>query len=185
MGALLVRFRRMGGHDEGMRGYTLMELMVTVALLAMMSAMTAVGLGPLQARYRLRKAVDATAQLLVRTRLRAVEIGRCHQVEVLADGIPVSAGVPGDALRVSRRRDADCESRADPLAFVEVERLSFAEPIQVRLEDMSPLVFRPTGRTWDNASRRLQVGRGGIVRVVMAAPNGPVCVLEDESGGCP
>src|SRR6185436_12352920 len=106
---------------RGMRGYTLMELMVTVALLAIMSAMTAVGLGPLQMRYRVRKAVDVTAQLLVRTRLRAIETGRCHQIEVLADGIPVGAGTPGDGLRVSRRRDADCESRPDPLALVEVE----------------------------------------------------------------
>jgi prepilin-type N-terminal cleavage/methylation domain-containing protein len=168
-----------------MRGYTLMELMVTVALLAMMSAMTAVGLGPLQARYRLRKAVDATTQLLVRTRLRAVETGRCHQVEILADGIPVSAGTPGDSLRVSRRRDADCESRADPLAFIEVERLSFPERIEVRLEDTNPLVFRPTGRTWDNAPRRLQVSRAGALRIVEAAPIGPVCALEHELEACP
>jgi hypothetical protein len=117
--------------------------------------------------------------------LRAVETGRCHQVEILADGIPVSPGSPGDALRVSRRRDADCESRADPLAFVEVERLSFPERIQVRLEDSDPLVFRPTGRTWDNAPRRLQVDRQGVLRIVEAAPNGPVCVLEDEAEGCP
>jgi prepilin-type N-terminal cleavage/methylation domain-containing protein len=168
-----------------MRGYTLMELMVTVALLAMMSAMTVVGLGPLQRRYQLRKAVDASAQLLVRTRLRAVETGRCHQVEILADGIPVSAGTPGDALRVSRRRDADCESRADPLALVEVERVSFPERIQVRLEESSPLVFRPTGRTWDNTPRRLRVDRGEVPRIVVAAPNGPVCVIEDEAEGCP
>jgi prepilin-type N-terminal cleavage/methylation domain-containing protein len=168
-----------------MRGYTLMELMVTVALLAMMSAMTAVGLGPLQARYRLRRAVDATAQLLVRTRLRAIETGRCHQIEVLADGIPVSAGTPGDALRVSRRRDADCESRADPLAFVEVERLLLPERMQVSLEGSGSLVLRPTGRTWDNAPRRFQVGREGATRIVVAAPNGPVCALEDEAGGCP
>jgi prepilin-type N-terminal cleavage/methylation domain-containing protein len=168
-----------------MRGYTLMELMVTVALLAMMSAMTAVGLEPLQARYRLRRAADATAQLLVRTRLRAVETGRCHQIEILADGIPVNAGTPGDALRVSRRRDADCESRADPLAFVEVERLILPERMQVRLEDSDPLVFRPTGRIRDNAPRRFQVGREGALRIVVAAPNGPVCALEDEAGGCP
>ncbi len=168
-----------------MRGYTLMELMVTVALLAMMSAMTAVGLGPLQARYRLRRAVDATAQLLVRTRLRAIETGRCHQIEVLADSIPVSGGAPGDALRVSRRRDADCESRPDPLAFVEVERVTLPERMQVRLENSGSLVIRPTGRIWDNAPWRFQVGREGTLRTVVAAPNGPVCALEDEAGGCP
>lgn len=168
-----------------MRGYTLMELMVTVALLAMMSAMTAVGLGPLQARYRLRKASEATAQLLVRARLQAVQTGRCHLIEIIADGIPVSAGAPGESLRVSRRRDADCESRADPLAFVEVERLTLPEPMQVHLEEAGPLVFRPNGRSWDNAPRRFRVGREGELRLVVAAPNGPVCVLEDEAGGCP
>jgi prepilin-type N-terminal cleavage/methylation domain-containing protein len=168
-----------------MRGYTLMELMVTVALLAMMSAMTAVGLRPLQERYRLRRAADATAQLLVRARLRAVETGRCHQVEILADGIPVNPGTSGDALRISRRRDVDCESPANPLAFVEVERITLPERMQVRQEGSGPLVFRATGRIWDNSARQFQVGRQGDLRVVMAAPHGPVCVLEDEAGGCP
>jgi len=168
-----------------MRGYTLMELMVTVALLALMSAMTAAGLRPLQARYRLRKATDATAQLLVRARQRAIETGRCHQIEILAEGIPVGAGTPGDVLRVSRRRDVDCESPADPLAFVEVERLTLPERMRVNLEGSRTLVFRPTGRTWDNAPQRFQVGREDPLRVVMVAPNGPVCALEDEAGGCP
>ena len=168
-----------------MRGYTLMELMVTVALLALMSAMTAAGLQPLQARYRLRKATDATAHLLVRARQRAVETGRCHQVEILAEGIPVSGSALGDALRISRRRDADCESPADPLALVEVERLTLPERTQVRLEGSGTLVFRPTGRTWDNAPWRFQIDRGEDARFVVAAPNGPVCTREGAAEGCP
>jgi prepilin-type N-terminal cleavage/methylation domain-containing protein len=167
-----------------MRGYTLMELMVTVALLALMSAMTAVGLQPLQARYRLRKATDATAALLVRTRQRAIETGRCHQIEVLADGVPVT-DLPGDVLRVSRRRDVDCESPADPLALVEVERLTLPERMTVRQEGSKALVFRPNGRIWDNEPRRFQVGRETSLRVVVAVPQGPVCTLEDEKEGCP
>jgi hypothetical protein len=47
------------------------------------------------------------------------------------------------------------------------------------------LVFRPTGRTGDNAPRRFQGGREGALRSVVAAPNGPVCTLEDEEEGCP
>lgn len=167
-----------------MRGYTLMELMVTVALLALMSAMTAVGLQPLQARYRLRKATDATASLLVRTRQRAIETGRCHQIEVLADGVPVTDH-PGDVLRVSRRRDVDCESPADPLAFVEVERLTLPERMTVRQEGSKVLVFRANGRIWDNEPRRFQVGRETALRVIVAVPQGPVCTLEDEAEGCP
>ncbi len=168
-----------------MRGYTLMELMVTVALLALMSAMTAVGLQPLQARFRIRKATDATAQLLVRARQRAVETGRCHQVEVLADGIPVRSGAPGDMLRVSRRRDADCESPADPLALVEVERITLPERMQVTQEKTDALVFRPTGRIRGDVPWSFQVGDASASRVVVAAPNGPVCVLEDAGGACP
>lgn len=168
-----------------MRGYTLMELMVTVALLALMSAMTAVGIQPLQARFRLRQAADATAQLLVRARQRAIDTGRCHQVEVLADGIPVRAGLPGDMLRVSRRRDADCESSADPLALIEVERITLPGRIQVRQEKADALVFRPTGRIRDGAAWSFQVGNETASRVVVAAPNGPVCALEDAGGACP
>ncbi|MFL5348706.1 MAG: Tfp pilus assembly protein FimT/FimU [Hyalangium sp.] len=168
-----------------MGGYTLMELMVTVALLALMSAMTAVGLQPLQARFRLHQATDATAQLLVRARQRAVDTGRCHQVEVLADGIPVRPGVPGDMLKVSRRRDADCESPVDPLALVEVERIRLPERMQVHQEQPSTLVFRPTGRIRGDAAWSFQVGGTDASRVVVAAPSGPVCVLEDAGGSCP
>jgi hypothetical protein len=57
--------------------------------------------------------------------------------------------------------------------------------MQVSLEDSNVLMFRPTGRTGDNAPRRFQVGRGGALRSVVAAPNGPVCALEEEEGGCP
>ncbi|WP_224361327.1 pilus assembly FimT family protein [Hyalangium versicolor] len=168
-----------------MRGYTLMELMVTVALLAMMSAMTAVGLQPLQARFRLRKAADATAQMLVRARQRAVETGRCHQVEVLAEGIPVKAGTPGDALRMSRRRDADCEAPADPLALDEVERIPLPDRMHVVQERGGSLVFRPTGRTWDGVAGRYRVGVMEEFLIVVAAPNGPVCTLEASGESCP
>jgi prepilin-type N-terminal cleavage/methylation domain-containing protein len=168
-----------------MRGYTLMELMVTVALLALMSAMTATGLQPLLASFRLRQATDAAAQVLVRARQRAVQTGRCHQVEVLSDGLPVASDTPGDSLRISRRRDADCESVAGPLALIEVERITLPERMQVRQERAGALVFRPTGRTWDAASWRFKVGREGEPRIVVAAPNGPVCTLEDATGSCP
>lgn len=167
-----------------MRGYTLMELMVTVALLALMSAMTAVGLQPLQTRYRLRKATDATAALLVRTRQRAIETGRCHQIEVLVEGSPVT-DLPGDVIRVSRRRDVDCESPADPLGLVEVERLTLPERMTARQEGSQVLVYRPTGRTWDNEPHRFRVGRDTSLRIVVAVPQGPVCTLEDETEGCP
>ncbi|MBN1205433.1 MAG: prepilin-type N-terminal cleavage/methylation domain-containing protein [Myxococcaceae bacterium] len=168
-----------------MRGYTLMELMVTVALLALMSALTAAGLQPLQASFRLRRAADATAQLLVRARQRAVETGRCHHVERLEDGLPVGSDAPGDMLRVSRRRDADCESPVDPLALVEVERVTLPDRMRVSQEGSGSLVFRPNGRTWDGASWRFRVGSGEDARFVVAAPHGPVCALDGSEGGCP
>ena len=168
-----------------MRGFTLTELMVTVALLMLMSAMTAIGLQPLQARFQLRLATGATAQLLVRARQRAVETGRCHHVEVLADSAPVRAGATGDTLRVSRRRDADCESPVDPIALVEVERIRLPERMVVRPQEEGPLVFRPNGRTWDNAAWRFSVGPQDSSRAVVAAPLGPVCVLDSLEEACP
>lgn len=168
-----------------MRGYTLMELMVTVALLALMSAMTAVGLQPLQTRLRLRQATDATAQVLIRARQRAISSGRCHQVDVLAEGIPVEAGTRGDGLRISRRRDADCEAPADPLALVEVERITLPERMRVVLEKKGELVFRSTGRTRDDAPWRYRVMAFEASVVVIAAANGPVCTLDEAGGTCP
>jgi Tfp pilus assembly protein FimT len=159
--------------------------MVTVALLMLMSAMTAIGLQPLQERFRLRLATDATAQLLVRARQRAVETGRCHHVEVLAEGVPVRPDSAGDTLRVSRRRDANCESPVDPIALVEVERVLLPERMAVRQENGGSLVFRPTGRTWDGAAWRFRVGPEGASRAVVAAPAGPVCALDGLEGACP
>ncbi len=161
-----------------------MELMVTVALLAMMSAMTAVGLQPLLARFRLRQASDTTAQLLIRTRQRAIETGRCHQIALLADGLPVTPGSPADSLRVSRRRDADCESDRS-LALVEVERIPLPERIPLRQPEPGSLVFRPTGRTADNASWRFHVGAPELTRTVLVTPHGPVCTLEGLEEECP
>jgi hypothetical protein len=106
-------------------------------------------------------------------------------VEVLADGLPVRDGASGDALRMSRRRDANCEGVASPLAFVEVERLTLPEHLRVRQESRGTLVFRPTGRSGDGAEGRLIVGEDDAPRIVVAAPNGPVCTLEDAKESCP
>jgi prepilin-type N-terminal cleavage/methylation domain-containing protein len=167
-----------------MRGYTLLELMTVVALLGILSVLSAAGLQPLVTRFRTQEAVDATAQFLVRARQRALETGRCHHVEVLEAGTAVVPGNEGDGLRMLRRPTADCVSAANPLTQVEVEVLTLPERMRVRPVAADPIVFLPNGRVQGNLMVQLRVGRDER-QEVRALPHGPVCVMETSGGVCP
>jgi len=166
-----------------MRGYTLMELMTTVALLAVLSMLSVTGLQPVVTRFRQRQAVDASAQFLVRARQRAMETGRCHLVEVLHEGAPVPSGNEGTALRMLRRPTADCVSPADPLTLVEVERLSLPERMRVRQGTPGVPVWLPNGRVDGGDTVLLWVG-AEEPEEVRALAHGPVCAMEPGES-CP
>jgi prepilin-type N-terminal cleavage/methylation domain-containing protein len=166
-----------------MRGYTLMELMTTVALLAVLSMLSVTGLQPVVARFRQRQAVDATAQFLVRARQRAVETGRCHLVEVMHAGAPVPSGNEGTALRMRSRPTADCVTPSDPLTLVDVEAMSLPERMRVRQGTPGVPVWLPNGRIDGGGTVLLWVG-ADEPREVRALAHGPVCVMEPGEG-CP
>lgn len=166
-----------------MRGYTLMELMTTVALLAVLSMLSVTGLQPVVTRFRQRQAVDATAQFLVRARQRALETGRCLQVEVLNAGTPVPSGTEGTALRMLSRPTADCVSAPNPLTLVEVEVMTLPERMRVRQATPAMPVYLPNGRLDGGAAASLWVG-AQEPEEVRALAHGPVCVME-PGGSCP
>jgi prepilin-type N-terminal cleavage/methylation domain-containing protein len=166
-----------------MRGFSLLELMTVVALLAILSALSVTGLQPLMTRFRQQQAADATAQFLVRARQRALETGRCHGVEVLDSGAPVVAGTPGTVLRMRSRPTADCEVSAASVTFTDVETLTLPERMQVKQETAGTAVYLPNGRLQGGARMTWWVGTDAP-REVRALANGPVCVIE-AGGGCP
>jgi prepilin-type N-terminal cleavage/methylation domain-containing protein len=166
-----------------MRGYTLMELMTTVALLAVLSLLSVTGLQPVVTRFRQRQAVDAAAQFLVRARQRAVETGRCHLVEVMHEGAPVPPGNEGTALRMRSRPTADCVSPADPLTLVDVEVMGLPERMRVRQGTSGVPVWLPNGRIDGGGTVLLWVGADEPLQV-RALEHGPVCAIEPGEG-CP
>ncbi|HEX5748179.1 MAG TPA: prepilin-type N-terminal cleavage/methylation domain-containing protein [Archangium sp.] len=172
------------------RGFTLTEVLVTVALLGLFTGLAIVSLGPLNGRYRRRQAAELVAAGAARARLFARDSGRCFHLDVYQDDTPVIAGAPGNRLRLSRRPTADCENPT-PLAQLQpVEWIPMPSLTTVRVEPGVEAVWRPNGRlhTEDmtKTPAKLRVTSGGEELSVLLAVNGPVCVRDEPSSEvCP
>jgi len=160
------------------RGMTLLEVMVVVALLGVLTALSASSLGPLVGRYRQQAAAEAVAQEVALARMEARQQGRCYQVQILSSGAPVAPGTSGDAIHVVRRADADCETGAPVLQpdprFSDV-RLPAGVVALVPLGSSVP-ELRPNGYTQDELDTEIQVGPAGAPDVRISIRSyGPVC----------
>ncbi|OJT24854.1 hypothetical protein BO221_10630 [Archangium sp. Cb G35] len=172
------------------RGFTLTEVLVTVALLGLFAGMAVVALGPLNGRYRRRQAAELVAAGAARARLFARDSGRCFHLDVYQDDTPVSTGTPGNRLRLSRRPSADCEHPTPVADLQPVEWISMPSLTTVRVEPGVEAVWRPSGRlhTEDIAKTpaKLRVTSGGEELSILLAVHGPVCVREEPSSEvCP
>ena len=157
---------------------TLLEVMVVVAILGVLAAISATSLGPLVGRYRQQAAAEAVAQVVALARMEARQQARCYQVQVLSAGVPVAPGAAGDAIHVVRRADADCETGAPVLLpdtrFSDV-RLPAGVVALVPLGSSVP-EFRPNGYTQDGLDTEVQVGPAGAPSVRISIRSfGPVC----------
>jgi len=171
-----------------MRGFTLLEMLIVVALLGVLAAMSAVAVTPLATRYRVGQGTELALQTLYQARAQARELSRCHQVEVMLVGVPVAPGVAGDSLRIRRRVDADCETpiAAEPPpspALEVVETVNMPQGISVTVPALLvPPVWRSNGRLTPNAETQLLITTTAAApiqstsRVVRALPQGPICV---------
>lgn len=160
------------------RGMTLLELMVVMAIIGVMAAISATALGPVVQRYRQSAAVESVAQVVALARVEARQQTRCYQVQLLSAGLPVAPGVDGDTVRVVRRVDADCEDPAPPLAadarFTDV-RLPRGVVALVPLGSSAP-EFRPNGYTQDGLDTEIQLGPAGAPAARISIRSfGPVC----------
>lgn len=167
----------------------MLELMVTVAILAILAALSSTALGPLVTRYRQLEAQHQAAQLVSQARAAARKRGRCYRVQVLAAGAPVAPGVPGDALRLVRRADADCETTA-PVLQTDLRYPDVTMPRGVAVLvplGSSPPEFRPSGYTQDLNDTSLLLGTAASPeRLVTILHNGPVCTSQAAAPGpCP
>ncbi|MFY0525917.1 prepilin-type N-terminal cleavage/methylation domain-containing protein [Archangium gephyra] len=172
------------------RGFTITEVLVTVALLGLFTGLTLTALGPLNGRYRRRQAAELVAAGAARARLLARDSGRCFHLEVYQDDTPVSTGSPGNRLRLSRRATADCETPATEADLQLVETVPMPESTTVRVEPGAAAVWRPNGRLhgedMNKTPAKLRVTSGGEDLSILLAVHGPVCVRDElSSEACP
>ncbi|HEX8434655.1 type II secretion system protein [Archangium sp.] len=183
--------------NQRMRGFTMVELLVTVALLGLLTALSVATVGPLRERYSRRQAAELAASAAARAQLMARETGRCHTLEVYRADPVNPAGEPlevlnideeGDRLRIRRRKTPDCEIQPVPAAELEhVEWVRMPGRMRVRV---------PTGKTepeWRPNSRlrevstelRFRASATGPELAVRLMNQGPVCVSELPLEECP
>ena len=97
-------------------GFTLIELMVTIAVLAVLLAAAGPSFADFFERYRLRSAVDDTLTLFAQARQAAVEADRDVTVLFVDDGADWCAGArqkpepAAGALMTSAAETCDCQS---------------------------------------------------------------------------
>ncbi|HLM47863.1 MAG TPA: type II secretion system protein [Myxococcaceae bacterium] len=181
-------------------GFTLIEMLVTVALLGVITVLSVTALGPLQARYNRRQAADLVASTAARAQLLARETGRCHGLEIHDEigGVVSKVTIPGntgDRLRLVRRTTADCHrdlidtTNPDPVEPVEWVRMPGRMVVSVDTgKNVEPLEWRPNSR----------IRKGGETVLVVALKTdpsqrllirmmeqGPVCVSDSATEVCP
>jgi prepilin-type N-terminal cleavage/methylation domain-containing protein len=179
-------------------GFTLIEMLVTVALLGVITVLSVTALGPLQARYNRRQAADLVASTAARAQLLARETGRCHGLEVYMTGpantrVPVAFGDAGDQLRLVRRTTADCErdpvGNPDGVDHVEWVRMPGGMLVRVdKVKNPNPPEWRPNSRIRKGGEALLWVTAkaGSNERLaIRMMEQGPVCVGESATEVCP
>jgi len=182
-----------------MRGITLLELLVVLALLGVLTAMSAAALGPMTRRYRISQGAEQVSQAVYLARALSRETSRCHLVEVLdAAGNVLAPGGAGSIVRVRRRATADCETAiveppVSPL-LTEVERVRLPTGVSVKLSFLPAgparpeVMWRPNGRLTTNTnSARFTLAStvaASTTSVVQVDPQGAICVDPSPPGAC-
>jgi prepilin-type N-terminal cleavage/methylation domain-containing protein len=177
---------------QRMHGFTMVELLVTVAILGLLTALSVATLGPLRDRYARRQAAELAASAAARAQLLARETGRCHTLEVYtadASGNPVKVtniGDLGDRLRLQRRTTADCETVPVPTGELEhVEWVRMPGRVRVRvLAGGTEPEWRPNSRLRQGTTELRFVSTGPELTVRLVA-QGPVCVIDNPLEECP
>lgn len=175
------------------RGVTLLEVLVVVAIVAILSAIAAGGLQSLVSRTRVAQTGRTLASALRNTRLRAVATGCFHFAQVNGPQYAgVNAGVVGFPTRrntVSIVRKANCDATLPVFQPGDQVVDSFPMhdgPLASVQFDVPPLLGTTLGNNaftvgWDRTAARFvaaDTGGGGalsFVDVTAAAPN-PITV---------
>ena len=118
----MIQFRRKSSQRKA-AGFTLIELMVVVAIVALVSAAVVPSFALALQRERQRTTANYIVQAVFAARSRAVRTGRCHQVSVELDSPGVSSGTGGLVRVREYLRSATCAT-----AFADDDATDWANP---------------------------------------------------------
>lgn len=175
------------------RGMTIVELVIVVALLAVLSTLALVAAQPMANTYHQRDAVELASQLVTEAQVRARSTGRCHRVVAHVAGTVAAAGTPGTSLALEARPTADCEAAPGAVTWTVLEETVLPSQVTAQNVDDGTWTWselRPNGRVRLNAG----VGLGALVvsapnlpdRLLLTVNQGVTCVTDRAApGACP
>lgn len=170
----------------------MVELIMVLAMLAVLTSLAVIGSRPVANRYRLRDASELAAQYVAEAQALARSTGRCHRVVIYLAGAVAAVGAPGETLAIEARPTADCEPAPGTVAWVAVQQERLATGITGQnLDDAvhTWAEFRPQGRVRNNAGvtmAGLRFDGGGASRLVRVAYQGVPCLTDPLAlAACP
>lgn len=150
------------------RGLTLLELMVTLGILAVLASLALPSFGAMLARHRLQAAAEQLAQDLTEGRLQAARLGQPLQLDLQAGPAWCYALVTrgGCDCRVAQSCQLKTVRAAD---FPGVSLLAGA-PLQI---DPQPGASRGSALLQGDGGQQLRVALTPLGRAKVCAPEGP------------
>jgi Tfp pilus assembly protein FimT len=174
------------------RAYTLFELVLTAAVIAMVAAITAPSLDGMYPTYKLNAAVDAVRAAWALGRAHAIEDGRPYRFAVVPGAGNYQLAPDDQAADGGSLSDNDQDHPVFSLKQQLPQGVTFAlaqeddQPTQASSDGLSTVaVFLPDGTARDDAEVRFQVKGAQPKSVKLRALTGAVTVRQQGGGGAP
>jgi prepilin-type N-terminal cleavage/methylation domain-containing protein len=175
-------------------GYTLFELILTTAVIAITAAVTVPSLDSMYPSYKLNASVDAIRAAWAQGRAHAIEEGRPYRFAVVPGGSNYQLGPDENVADGAMPSDND-QTQNGQRPFTLKEQLPQGVTFVSAQEDgqqsqssssdglSTVAVFLPDGTARDDAAIRLQVPGTAPKSVKLRALTGAVTVQQQDGGG--
>lgn len=175
------------GRRRALRGTTLVEMLVIVAILGVIAALAVPNIAPMLASAKQHTEVEQLASFIDAARRQAINEGRCFRIRQIGSTLAVERRESGDCVSINRDSWSSPLLRLSPSeTFVyTLAGQSLTTPASV-LADDHRIVFRPSGRLYgdgdldvadDGARVVVQSTQSGVKRAVVVTALGRVCAV--------